>query len=88
MNPEHRYAPELRRRAGRHLPPDFPSRVLHDANERMRRSQRNRWTAITAALCVAIVLAAHWVGRAMANRQNLEQWSKAAQQIAAMEQTI
>jgi hypothetical protein len=88
MNPERRYLMEMRRQAARHLPPDFSSQVVRDARLYQRRSARNRLTLITTALCIAAVLAAHWIVKARADRQNLEQWSKAAQQIAALEQTI
>jgi hypothetical protein len=88
MNPEADYARELRLRAGRHLPADFALRVMRDARRQQRRTQRTRLTAITAALCIAIVLAAHWMVTARSERQNLEQWSKAAQQIKALEETI
>jgi hypothetical protein len=88
MNPEGRHLMELRRRAARHLPPDFSSQVVRDAKAYQRRSARNRLTLITTALCIAAVLAAHWIIKARIDRENLEQWSKAAQQIAALEQTI
>jgi len=88
MNPEADYVRELRLRAGRHLPPDFARQVIHDARRQRRRTQRNRLTAITAALCVAIVLAAHWTVTARTDSQNLALWSKAAQQITVLEQTI
>jgi hypothetical protein len=88
MNPEADYIRELRLRAGRHLPPDFARQVIHDARIQRRRIQRNRLTAITAALCVAIVLAAHWMATVRSDRQNLALWAKAAQQITALEDTI
>jgi hypothetical protein len=88
MNSETDYVRELRLRASRHLPPDFARQVIHDARTQRRRTQRNRVTAITAALCIAIVLAAHWMITARTDRQNLELWSKAAQQITALEETI
>jgi hypothetical protein len=79
---------ELGLRAGRLLPPDFSRRVLEDARAQHQRSQRNRLTVITAAVCIAVVLASHWILKSRTDRQNLEQWSKAAQQIAALEKTI
>ncbi len=88
MNPEARYMHELRRHAQRHLPPDFARQVVRDAKARQWRSQRNRLTVATTALCIAIVLAAHWMIKARTDRRNLGQWSKAAQQIAALEETI
>jgi len=88
MNPEADYARELRLRAGRHLPSDFARQVIRDARKQQRRTQRIRLTAVTAALCIATVLAAHWMITARADRQNLELWSKAAQQITALEETI
>ncbi|HKD65910.1 MAG TPA: hypothetical protein VKB84_03650 [Candidatus Binataceae bacterium] len=88
MNPETHYLRELGVRAGRKLPPDFSSQVMRDAKARRRRSQRNRWTVITVALCIAIALAAHWINAARINRTNLELWSKAAQQAAALEVAI
>jgi len=88
MNPETRYVRELRRRAALHLPPDFPNQVVRDAKARRLRAQRNRLTVITTAVCIAIVLTAHWIIKTRTDRQNLELWSKAAQQIAAVERTI
>jgi hypothetical protein len=88
MNLEARYLMALRRRAAQHLPPDFCSQVVRDAKVYQQRSARNRLTLITTALCILAVLAAHWIIKARIDRQNLEQWSTAAQQIAALEQTI
>jgi len=88
MNPETRYLHELRRRAAMHLPPDFPNQVVRDAKARRLRSQRNRLTMITTAVCIAVVLAAHWMIKTRTDRRNLELWSKAVQQITAVEQTI
>jgi len=88
MNPESRYLRELRMRAGRHLAPDFPARVLHDARVRQRRSQRNKLTVITAALCVLLAVSAHWVMTAATDRHNQAMWAKEVQQIAVLEQTI
>jgi hypothetical protein len=88
MNPETLYLNQMRQRAGGNLPPDFARKVIRDAQVRRRRSQRNRLTAVTAVLCVALVLAVHWVMTARTNRKNLELWSKAADQIAVLERTI
>jgi hypothetical protein len=88
MNPEGRYVQELRLRAGRHLPLDFSTQVMQEARARVRRSQRNRLTVATAVVCLAIVLAAHWITNGWTDRQNRELWSKATQQITALEQTI
>lgn len=88
MNPEADCVRELRLRASRHLPRDFTRQVMRDAQQRQRRTQRKRVTAVTVALCIAVVLAAHWIVTARADRQNLEQWSKAARQITALEETI
>ncbi|MGO9057079.1 MAG: hypothetical protein ACLQU2_06780 [Candidatus Binataceae bacterium] len=88
MNPEEHYVRASRLRASKHLPPDFAGLVLRDAKARRQRSQRNRLTVITAALCVALVLAAHWMMTARTDRQNRELWSKAARQITALEETI
>jgi hypothetical protein len=85
---EARYTREMRLRAVRHLPEDFPNQVIRDARARNRRSQRNRLTVITAAICVALAVAVHWTITARTNATNLEMWSKAANQIAALEQTI
>lgn len=88
MNPEEHYVHASRLRAGKHLPPDFARQVLRDAQAHRQRFQRKRLAAITAALCVALVLAAHWMMTARTDRQNRELWSKAAQQITALEETI
>lgn len=88
MNPETNYLKEMRLRAGSHLPPDFAAVVTRDAQVCRRRAQRNRLTAMTAVLCVALVIAVHWVMTAQANRKNLEMWSKTANQITVLEETI
>ena len=88
MNPEEHYIRASRLRAGQHLPPDFARQVMRAANAHRQRSRRNRLAAITAALCVALVLAAHWVMAVRTDRQNRELWSKAAQQITALEENI
>ena len=88
MNPESEYLKTMRLRAGKSLPPGFARDVICDARSRGRRSQRNRLTVLTAALCVALVLGVHWMITIQTNRRNLEMWSKAASQIAVLEQTI
>jgi hypothetical protein len=88
MSPEEHFVREMRLRAGRQLPADFPSRVVRDARLRRHNSQRNKLAAITTALCIGLAVAAHWLITAHANRDNLEQWSRAAQQIAVLEETI
>jgi hypothetical protein len=88
MNPETGYLNQMRLRAGNNLPPDFAREVIRDAQVRGRRSQRNRLTAVTAMVCIALVLAVHWMMTARSNRKNLELWSKAAGQIAVLDQTI
>lgn len=88
MNPETNYLKEMRMRAGSHLTPGFATSVMRDAQARRRRSQRNRLAAMTGALCVALVIAVHWMMTAQTNRKNLEMWSKAARQITVLEETI
>jgi hypothetical protein len=88
MNPEEHFVREMRLRAGRQLPADFPSRVVRDARLRRQSSQRNKLTAITTAVCIGLAVTAHWLITTRTNRANLEQWSKAAQQIAVLEETI
>jgi hypothetical protein len=88
MSLEEQFVREMRVRAARRLPADFPSRVVRDARRLRQRSQRSRLTLITTALCVALAVAAHWLMTLHTNRDNLEQWSRAAQQTAALEETI
>jgi hypothetical protein len=88
MDLEERFVIEMRLRAGRQLPADFPSRVVRDARLHQRRSQRGKLTVITTAACITLAVAAHWLMTARTNRENLQQWSKAAQQIAVLEETI
>lgn len=88
MNPERLYAPEIRRRAEEQLPPDFARMVLAAGDSYRHRRERNRITALTTAVCLGIALVTHYVMTTHNDRRNLEQWSKAAQQVSALEQTI
>jgi len=86
MNPEVRYLEAARTRAQGHLPADFAANVIRGAAQRRRNSRNSRLTIVTAAACLAAVVAAHLAIRAETNSVNLATWNQTQQQVVAMEE--
>jgi len=86
MNPETRYLEAARAHAQGHLRPDFAASVIRGAAERRRNSRNSRLTIVTAAACLAAVVAAHLAIRAETSSVNLATWSQTQQQVLALEE--
>ena len=91
MKIETLYVERQRRYARTQLPPDFAQRVIEEAQQNAgiaSLSVRLRLVAITGALCVMGAVSMHWLQIQYAQQQNLQNWTRTAEQIRVIEETI
>ena len=91
MKIESLYVEHQRRYARTQLPPDFAQRVIEEARRNAgiaSLSVRLRLVAITGALCVMGAISMHWIQTQYAQQENLQSWTRTAEQIRVIEETI
>ena len=91
MKIESLYLEHQRRYARTLLPPDFALSVIEEARHNAgiaTLSVRLRLVAITGALCVMGAISMHWIQTQYTQQENLQSWTRAAEQIRVIEETI
>lgn len=82
------YLEDIRRRASKHLSPTFAHDVIQAAGHRRRARIQLRIAAVTVSICILTTVGAHWVRTELAERRNLEAWSRMAAQVRVLEESI
>ena len=91
MKIEALYVEHQRRYARAQLPPDFARQVIDDARRNAIAGGlaiRLRLVAITGALCVMSAVSISWIDSRYTQEQNLQTWTRTAEQIRVLEESI